>query len=94
MAFAVRHRSTVDITKNLCLITAANKKIKIKNLQLEQPIDKPLVVLLSWLMAKRKHIYKFADFYLEKGFDVLNVNITPWQLLWPVKGSQVNNCLP
>lgn len=90
MEFTVRHRSSFDITKNVCLITANNKKPKINNLKLEEPIEKPLVILLSWLMAKRKHIYKFADFYLEKGFDVLNVTITPWQLLWPVKGSQVN----
>ncbi|KAJ8940376.1 hypothetical protein NQ318_015769, partial [Aromia moschata] len=65
------------------------KNNKIVNLQLERPEDKPLVVLLSWLMAKRKHIYKYADLYLRNGFDVLNVSVTPWQLLWPTKGTQM-----
>lgn len=26
---------------------------------------------------------------MDQGFDVLVAQITPWQLLWPVKGSQV-----
>jgi len=28
---------------------------------------------------------------MDQGFDVLVAQITPWQLLWPVKGSQVKN---
>ncbi|XP_063237971.1 uncharacterized protein LOC134539693 [Bacillus rossius redtenbacheri] len=48
-----------------------------------------LVVLLAWLNAKQKHTMKYASFYMDRGFDVLTVNITPWQLLWPVSGSQV-----
>lgn len=59
------------------------------NFQFTVPQDKPLVVMLTWLMAKKKHIYKYANFYVDRGFDVLNVTITPWQLLWPTKGSQV-----
>jgi hypothetical protein len=51
--------------------------------------DKPLVVILSWLQAKQKHLSKYAKVYLDQGFDVLVTQITPWQLLWPVKGSQV-----
>jgi hypothetical protein len=52
--------------------------------------DKPLVVILSWLNAKPKHLMKYASIYLEQGFDVLITQITPWQLLWPAKGSQVD----
>lgn len=52
--------------------------------------DKPLVVILSWLQAKQKHLSKYAQLYMDQGFDVLVAQITPWQLLWPVKGSQVN----
>ncbi|XP_033356003.1 uncharacterized protein LOC117236815 isoform X2 [Bombus vosnesenskii] len=29
------------------------------------------------------------DLYLEQGFDVVIVSITPWQLLWPTKGSRL-----
>lgn len=76
----------MPITKNIQLISSDKKDCKITNLKLSKPQDKPLVILLSWLMAKRKHINKYANFYLDKGFDVLNVNVSPWQLLWPVKG--------
>lgn len=44
--------------------------------------------MLEWLMAKKKHTSKFADLYLDRGFDVLSVKLRPWQLIWPVKGSQ------
>ncbi|KAJ8927179.1 hypothetical protein NQ314_020455 [Rhamnusium bicolor] len=84
----VRSISCLEITKNLSLLST-QKKDKVKDFKLEKPEDKPLVVLLSWLMARRKHIYKYADIYLQNGFDVLNVSISPWQLLWPAKGTQV-----
>lgn len=44
--------------------------------------DKPLVVILAWLQAKQKHLSKFAQLYMDQGFDVLVAQITPWQLLW------------
>lgn len=52
----------------------------------EQP---PLVIIMSWLMAKRKHVMKYAQFYLDQGFDVLSVGCSPIQLLFPVNGGQV-----
>lgn len=58
--------------------------------RLKQNIDdKPLVIILSWLNAKQKHLSKYARVYLDQGYDVLITQITPWQLLWPGKGSQV-----
>lgn len=57
--------------------------------RLNKPIEKPLCVMVNWLLAKQKHVLKYASIYLEQGFDVLSVNCTPWQLLWPMKGSQV-----
>lgn len=81
--------SSVEITKNMSLITN-EKKSKTGHLKLKIHNDQPLVVMLSWLMAKRKHIYKYATFYVDNGFDVLNINISPWQLLWPTKGTQVS----
>lgn len=51
--------------------------------------DKPLVLVLSWLQAKQKHLKKYAKIYMDQGFDVLVARITPWQLLWPAKGTQV-----
>lgn len=45
--------------------------------------------MLPWLMAKPKHIKKYAQLYIDQGFDVVTVNVTPWQVIWPKKGSQV-----
>lgn len=92
-AIGVRQISTLEVTKNVVLLSKEKKQSRIANFKLEENEDKPLVVLLSWLMAKKKHIYKYANFYLDSGFDVLNINISPWQLLWPRKGTQVISCL-
>lgn len=93
LALGVRNISSMEITKNLALLSKEKKDAKVVNFKLEDSEDKPLVVLLSWLMAKKKHIYKYASFYLDYGFDVLNINISPWQLLWPRKGTQVKTPL-
>ncbi|XP_044254588.1 transmembrane protein 53-A [Tribolium madens] len=85
----IRNISSMEITKNITLLSGEKKTGKVINFKLEPQEEKPLVVMLSWLMAKRKHIYKYADFYIKKGFDVMTVTITPWQLLWPLKGSQL-----
>lgn len=52
------------------------------------PADRPLVIMPAWLLAKRKPLNKYAEIYLPLGFDVLTVTISPWQLLWPAKGTQ------
>lgn len=44
---------------------------------------------MAWLMAKERHLKKYARVYLELGFDVMVVHLTPWQLLWPTKGAQI-----
>lgn len=85
-----RNFSSIEINKNLELFS--DKKLDTKvdaNLKLTNPQEKPLVVCLSWLLAKRKSTIKYMNIYLDQGFDVLNVTITPWQLLWPKKGTQV-----
>ncbi|RZF46549.1 hypothetical protein LSTR_LSTR013079 [Laodelphax striatellus] len=53
----------------------------------DQP--RPLAVVLAWMMAQPRNLAKYTDIYLRRGYDVVTVNCTPWQLLWPVKGSQV-----
>lgn len=50
--------------------------------------ERRLVVLLSWLEAKEKHIEKYRQFYLARGFDVLNVKTSPWDLLLPNHGAR------
>ena len=51
---------------------------------------RPLCVIMGWLMAKRKHVMKYAQFYLDQGFDVLSVSCNPYQLLFPEKGGIVS----
>lgn len=52
--------------------------------------ERPLLIILSWLLANRKHITKFMNLYTEQGFDVALISMTPWQLLWPMTGSRVS----
>lgn len=51
--------------------------------------SKKLTVMLSWMMAKGKHLEKYADIYLQRGFDVLVVTLPPMELLFPKTGSHV-----
>ncbi|ETN66661.1 hypothetical protein AND_001554 [Anopheles darlingi] len=81
----------VAFTKNMTFFTEEGKKPYEKNsstLRLREPFGKPLVLVCAWLQATDKHLAKYAEFYLEQGFEVLTVHITPWQLVWPVHGSQ------
>ena len=41
------------------------------------------------MIAKSKHIHKYAEFYHDKGFDVLNIKIEPVQFLIPSKAQSV-----
>uniref|UniRef100_A0A6P7H856 Uncharacterized protein LOC114348371 n=1 Tax=Diabrotica virgifera virgifera TaxID=50390 RepID=A0A6P7H856_DIAVI len=86
----MRFISTIEVSKNISLISNEKKNCKVINFELSEPQDKPLVVLISWLLAKKKYSYKYADIYLKQGFDVLNINVSPWQFLWPTKGTQVS----
>ncbi len=45
--------------------------------------ERPLVLLYGWVSAKDKHIDKYGDFYLKKGFDVLTITVTTLQLVRP-----------
>lgn len=58
-------------------------------IRLKTPLDKPLVVMLPWLMAKQKHVKKYAQLYTDQGYDVVRVSVSPWQVVWPKTGSQV-----
>lgn len=88
-AFFIRNISTLRITKNIELITNEKLNAKVSNLKLSVREDKPLVVCMTWLMAKRKNVMKYANLYLEQGFNVLHITPTPWQVLWPAKGIQL-----
>ncbi|XP_037914255.1 uncharacterized protein LOC119653581 isoform X2 [Hermetia illucens] len=86
-----RQFSTQEITKNLTLYSSQPRNVEKdpKTLKLKHEIDKPLVVMFSWLLAKQKNLLKYAKLYTDQGYDVLTIEITPWQLLWPTKGAQL-----
>ncbi|XP_058463410.1 uncharacterized protein LOC131437824 isoform X1 [Malaya genurostris] len=79
-----------SLTRNIHFYSSArsNWDCDSKTLRLKEQVDKPLVLILSWLQASEKHLRKFAEFYNEQEFEVLVAHITPWQLMWPVLGSQ------
>lgn len=92
---ACRFVSTHRITKNIELITQETP-IQTDKFNSQGSIvseDRPLLVLLCWLLAQRKHIMKYAAFYMEQGFDVVTVTVSPWQLMWPANGTRVRNFL-
>lgn len=80
----------LNVTKNIQLLSSDKKSAKVVDFKLTEPQNKPLVVLLTWLMSKKPHIVKYAEFYSERGFDIMAISISPWQLLWPARGTQVN----
>ncbi|XP_031839905.1 transmembrane protein 53-like lethal (2) k09913 [Nomia melanderi] len=79
------------ITRNIKYISQDNKiKTSAGRIQKYKNDDnRPLLVLLSWLMSRPRHVMKFVNLYTEQGFDVAVVTLTPWQLMWPTKGSRV-----
>lgn len=68
-------------------ILSKNFKI-IYRLKQELKNDQPLVMIFSWLQSKQKHLMKYAQVYIDQGFDVAIVQVSAWQLLWPVRGTQ------
>lgn len=88
-----RHRSISirDLTKNMTFFTDSPNKIEFdqKTLTFKSPSGNPLVLMMSWLLAKQKHLKKYAKIYTDLGFDVLVVHVTPWQFIWPAKGTQL-----
>ncbi|KAG6803454.1 transmembrane protein 53-A [Apis mellifera caucasica] len=82
--------SSYRVTKNIEHILHDNQTRNdaiIQNFNNEK--NRPLIILLSWLLPKHKHIMKFANLYVEQGFDIVILSITPWQLIWPTKGSRL-----
>jgi hypothetical protein len=90
-----RTLTTKTLSKGMELVTTNKHITTVPGKPLQLAVDsqlseeRPLCLLLCWLMSQRKHVMKYARFYLDQGFSCLTVSLTPWQLLWPVTGSQV-----
>ena len=54
----------------------------------EEKPSRRLAILFAWMLAKEKHLEKYRNLYFTRGFDVLTVKTSPFELLLPEKGSQ------
>lgn len=93
IVMSVRHYSDHWVTPNLRLQSSSPIKLESHSgsmPKVSSDSHRPLLLLLEYMNAKEKHVTKFVDFYTEYGFDVLRIHLKPWQLLWPLTGSQVN----
>ncbi|XP_006812992.1 transmembrane protein 53-like [Saccoglossus kowalevskii] len=51
--------------------------------------NRPLVLMFTWMSAKRRYIEKYVDLYTSKNADVLVVKMDPVNLVWPSTGQTV-----
>lgn len=86
-----RMLSSHYVSKNIEFLTQDNQVTSSKNIIQNANVanDRPLLVVLTWLLSKRQHVMKFVNLYMEQGFDVAVVSLTPRQLLWPKVGSRL-----
>ncbi|XP_050098765.1 uncharacterized protein LOC126579323 isoform X1 [Anopheles aquasalis] len=92
MVTPVRTLVVQEINRCIQMITDKPNRGAVKDpqtLRLKEQPEKPVVLIISWLNARQKHLLKYAELYVDQGFDVFVTQITPWQLLWPVKGTQL-----
>ncbi|XP_026751583.2 uncharacterized protein LOC128199942 [Galleria mellonella] len=88
---STREAHTQHLTKNIQYISNEKTKLIVdpKTMKLNKETNKPLCVIMNWMLQRPNHVTKYARLYLEQGFDVVSVSCTPWQLTWPLKGSQL-----
>ncbi|XP_063863418.1 uncharacterized protein LOC135102315 [Scylla paramamosain] len=88
----VRDFHSRKFSRNVEFFTASDAPLPKNTLQVAPSLgndERPLTLLFCWLMAKERHIKKYAQMYTNMGIDVLKVRISPFDLLRPTKGSQI-----
>lgn len=65
-----------------------NKTLQLRCAENADGKERPLAVLFGWMLAKQRHLDKYGNLYLSKGFDVLTVQVPPSQVLWPIKAQK------
>ncbi|CAD5113292.1 DgyrCDS2469 [Dimorphilus gyrociliatus] len=80
------------VAKRSVASTQAKPEVLSKHMKIRKAFDsklnadeRPLILLYSWLRAKSSHLNKYSDFYLTKGFDVLQITTTPSSIVAPKK---------
>ncbi|KAG0713703.1 hypothetical protein GWK47_001778 [Chionoecetes opilio] len=79
-------------SRNIEFFTASDVPLPKDSMQVASSLSsdgRPLALLFCWLMAKERHIKKYAQLYTNMGIDVLKVRISPFDLLRPTRGSQI-----
>ncbi|KAK7071077.1 hypothetical protein SK128_024599 [Halocaridina rubra] len=88
----IRDFHSYKVSKHLEFFTSSDIPIPKDTMQIASLLstkNRPLTLLFCWLMAKDRHIKKYADFYNNHGIDVLRIKVTPFDVLRPTKGAQV-----
>lgn len=88
----VRDFQSRRFSRNVEFFTESDVPIPKNTMEIASKLSKherPLTLLFCWLMARERHIKKYAQLYTNLGFDVLKIRISPFDLLRPTKGSQV-----
>lgn len=67
-----------------------------RNLELRAPKQdgvvqhaRPLMLLFGWMLAKRKHIQKYEEYYLNRGYNVMTVSGSPMDILKPERAQGI-----
>ncbi|XP_069132701.1 transmembrane protein 53-like [Argopecten irradians] len=67
-----------------------------RNLELRAPKQdgvvqhaRPLMLLFGWMLAKRKHIQKYEEYYLNRGYNVMTVSASPLDILMPSRAQGI-----
>ncbi|XP_066904734.1 uncharacterized protein [Halyomorpha halys] len=81
--FRYKIAKSLELISNDCLSIQEREK-RLPLVELSE--NRPLLVLLTWVASKRTQAFKYVDVYLEKGFDVLIVSTTTWQMYFPGTG--------
>lgn len=55
----------------------------------QTPIVKPLVIFLAWYDAEPRHVAKYAEIYINQGFDVVTVRFSSLEVFRPKSKVQV-----
>ena len=49
---------------------------------------RPLVLLFAWMLSKDSHIEKYRELWISRGYDILTVRTSPFDLLLPLTGGR------
>ncbi|CAM6001533.1 unnamed protein product [Sphagnum balticum] len=88
-SISLRYAQSSPAPSTFSTVLSSSNQRQSKQSDEESSTEKrPLAVLLTWLAAQEKHIEKYRNLYLQRGFDVLTVKTSPWDLLFPKNGAR------